>query len=118
MLSGTFPCSVQNDRSSEMVAVNGVPTVPRIWYDGSLGPFGVLPTLPENPVGLWQAATQTAIAATSRPIDRVRARYRIFRFDILFMVSALPSASSWPSSSALAAGAGGRAGGLGARECG
>src|ERR1700735_2675368 len=94
MLSGTFPCSVQNDRSSEMVAVNGVPTVPRIWYCGSLGPFGVLPTLPENPVWLLQAATQTAIAAPSAPIDRVRARYRIVGFAIVFIVSALPLGSS------------------------
>src|SRR5580693_7025005 len=81
MLSGTFPCSVQNERSSDMVAVNGVPGVsPRIWYDGSFGPLGVLPTLPENPVWLLHAAIEMARIAPSALIDKVRAMYRIISF--------------------------------------
>src|SRR5208337_3534785 len=94
MLSGTLPCSVQDDRVSDTVAVNGVPTAPRISYDVSFGPLGVLPTLPENPVWLLQAATETASAAPITPIDnKVRARCRIARLAIALTVLASPSAS-------------------------
>jgi hypothetical protein len=49
MLSGTLPCNTHEDRAFDTVAVNGVPGVPRIRYEVSGGPLGVLPTLPENP---------------------------------------------------------------------
>src|SRR5258708_40203957 len=71
-----------------MVAVNGVPVVPRIWNDGSLGPFGVLPTLPENPVWLLQAAMQTASIAVVTPIDRVRTKCLIVPLFIAITVAA------------------------------
>src|SRR5258707_785345 len=77
-----------------MVAVNGVPVVPRIWNDGSLGPFGVLPTLPENPVWLLQATAQTAIAAPIALIDRICMKCRIFPRVITITLSALPLAAA------------------------
>ena len=47
---------------------------------GSLGPFGVLPTLPENPVWLLHAPIEMASTALSALIDKVRAMYRIISF--------------------------------------
>src|SRR5216684_1974357 len=66
MLSGTLPCTTHEDRAFETVAVNGVPGVPRIRYEVSGGPLGVLPTLPENPPWLLlQDAIDIASAAAN-----------------------------------------------------
>src|SRR5882672_6070886 len=76
MLSGMLPCNVHEDRAFETVAVNGVPGVPRIRYEVSGGPLGVLPTLPENPPWLLlQDATDIASTATSTVAPRVRRKY-------------------------------------------
>src|SRR5208337_311159 len=113
MLSGTLPCSVQDDRVSDTVAVNGVPTAPRISYDVSFGPLGVLPTLPENPVWLLQAATENAIAAPSALIDKVRTRYRMATLAIAITASVSATASA--GGGAAAGLGGGRCGGMGRR---
>src|SRR5208282_756132 len=86
-LSGTLPCNTHDDRAFDTIAVNGVPTVPRMSYEVKGGPLGVLPTLPENPVWLLQAATEKASAAPTALIDKIRTRYRIARLAIAITAS-------------------------------